>query len=188
MSNLKSTLSSLPLAFPMLFIVPLHAPPAIPSVKTELCADHRQATVKILNWAIAISGGKKEFVTYSPFTAQQHETVGSDVREEVNKTTLGLYSFRIFVDCVWSAKHVKKGGLPPGHHPFVTLGQLNRKCPLAESIARTAAPKKKRVQIDDQETVNLTTQCLVANTASLWTKHPNNTPRTFKFLKELTLE
>ncbi|KAJ6608896.1 hypothetical protein B0H10DRAFT_1955018 [Mycena sp. CBHHK59/15] len=114
--------------------VPLHAPPAVPSVKTELCADRQQAMVKIPNLAITISGGKKELVIYLPFTAQtssnwhkaQCETMGSDVREEVNKTTLGLYSFCIFMDCVWSAKHVKKGGLPPGRRPLVTLDPVPR--------------------------------------------------------------
>ncbi|KAJ7648830.1 hypothetical protein B0H17DRAFT_1147947 [Mycena rosella] len=58
-----------------------------------------------------------------PFTAQatadwqpaQNATVGADVREEVNKTTLGLYSFHVLVDCAYSAKYIEKGQLPQAH-------------------------------------------------------------------------
>ncbi|KAJ6615761.1 hypothetical protein B0H10DRAFT_1949644 [Mycena sp. CBHHK59/15] len=46
-------------------LFPLHALPAVPSVKTELHADHQQAMVKIPSLAITISGGKKELENYA---------------------------------------------------------------------------------------------------------------------------
>ncbi|KAJ7439172.1 hypothetical protein B0H11DRAFT_2205856 [Mycena galericulata] len=144
--------------------VPSNSPETEPTVKTQLRADRRQATVKIPNFVVTILGGKKSLVTYSPFTARpglnwrtsQRSTVGSDVRDDSNKTTLGLYSFRTFVDCAWSAKYVGTGGVPTGRRPLVSVGQSNRKWPLADAIARTAAPKKRRVAIQDEENVDPT--------------------------------
>ncbi|KAJ7680017.1 hypothetical protein B0H17DRAFT_1138787 [Mycena rosella] len=83
----------------------------------------------------------------------QRATMGADVREEVNRTTLGLYSFRVLVDCAYSVKYIAKGQLPTGPHPVLSFGQSNRKRPLAAEIARTGAPKKKRIRIDEQENV-----------------------------------
>jgi hypothetical protein len=37
---------------------------------------------------------------------QSCEQVLIDVKDEVNNATLGLYSFRVFVDCVWSAQKI----------------------------------------------------------------------------------
>ncbi|KAJ7680035.1 hypothetical protein B0H17DRAFT_1182162 [Mycena rosella] len=90
--------------------------------------------------------------------SQQLATVGADVREEVNKTPLGLYSFRILVNCAYSVKYIAKGKLPAGPHPVLSFGQSNRKQPLTAEIARTGAPKKKRIQIDKQENVPDLTQ------------------------------
>ncbi|KAJ7478782.1 hypothetical protein B0H11DRAFT_2423767 [Mycena galericulata] len=144
--------------------VPSNSPETEPTVKTQLRADRRQATVKIPNFVVTILGGKKSLVTYSPFTARpglnwrtaQRSTVGSDVRDDSNKTTLGLYSFRTFVDCAWSAKYVGTGGVPTGRRPLVSVGQSNRKRPLADAIVRTAAPKKRRVVMQDEENVDPT--------------------------------
>ncbi|KAJ7467278.1 hypothetical protein B0H11DRAFT_2197385 [Mycena galericulata] len=144
--------------------VPSNSPETEPTVKTQLRADRCQATVKIPNFVVTILGGKKSLVTYSPFTARpglnwrtaQCSTVGSDVRDDSNKTTLGLYTFRTFVDCAWSAKYVGTGGVPTGRRPLVSVGQSNRKRPLADAIARTAAPKKRRVVMQDEENVDPT--------------------------------
>ncbi|KAJ7033775.1 hypothetical protein C8F04DRAFT_1183748 [Mycena alexandri] len=59
------------------------------------------------------------------------DKVPSDVKADVNGTTLGLYSFRIFADC-----------------------QSNRKRPLAEDISKTAAPKKRKISLDLIENVD----------------------------------
>ncbi|KAJ7692478.1 hypothetical protein B0H17DRAFT_1133201 [Mycena rosella] len=71
--------------------------------------------------------------------SMQNATVGADVREEVNKTTLGLYSFHVLVDCAYSAKYIEKGQLPAGPRPVLSFG--------------LGAPKKKRIRIDKQENV-----------------------------------
>lgn len=86
--------------------------------------------------------------------------VGSDVREDVNKTTLGLYSFRIFVDCVWSAKTVASVKLPSGPRPLLTAGHSNRKRPLSNAIERTGAPKKLRIHIVDQDENAEVVECI----------------------------
>ncbi|KAJ7461907.1 hypothetical protein FB451DRAFT_1180921 [Mycena latifolia] len=72
------------------------------------------------------------------------ETAGTEVREDVNKTTLCLYSFRVFVDCVWLAQKVGDT-VPLGWHPVLSAGTSTRKRPRIEDIGKTAAPKKRRV-------------------------------------------
>ncbi|KAJ7180197.1 hypothetical protein C8R43DRAFT_941880 [Mycena crocata] len=137
-------------------IVPAGAPPCDSSVQARFRSDRRQATVRVPNICISIHGGKKDLQAYSPFTAKAasgwkkatRSAVLSDVREDVNDTTLGLYSFRILVDCAWSAQKVDKAmdSLPRGPRPIVHAGRFNRKRPLAAEIARftKAGPKKKR--------------------------------------------
>ncbi|KAJ7686309.1 hypothetical protein B0H17DRAFT_1181243 [Mycena rosella] len=131
-----------------------------PSVKTCLRTDLRQTSVKILNLAITFPGISRPPISFTPFkpASQQLATVGADVREEVNKTPLGLYRFRILVNCAYSVKYIAKGKLPAGPHPVLSFGQSNRKQPLTAEIARTGAPKKKRIQIDKQENVPDLTQ------------------------------
>jgi hypothetical protein len=85
------------------------------------------------------------------FLSQVRETVGSDVREEANKTTLGLYSFRLLVDCIWSSKTVSEEGIPQGRRPVLTVGSGNRKRPLAHNIEKTGAPKKKRRVVTEEK-------------------------------------
>ncbi|KAJ7677156.1 hypothetical protein B0H17DRAFT_1139803 [Mycena rosella] len=67
-------------------------------------------------------------------------------------------SFRILVNCAYSAKYIAKGQLPAVPRPVLSFGQSNRKQPLTAEIARTGAPKKKRIQIDKQENVPDLTQ------------------------------
>ncbi|KAJ7700953.1 hypothetical protein B0H16DRAFT_1902854 [Mycena metata] len=108
-----------------------------PSIPTQL--RNGRKSIRVPNFAITWHSGKTKHVTYTPFTAKPasdwqkvtRETVGSDVRDEVNKTTLGLYSFRLLVDCVWSAKTVSKAGIPLGRRPLLTVGNSNRKRPRA---------------------------------------------------------
>ncbi|KAJ7444406.1 hypothetical protein B0H11DRAFT_2342813 [Mycena galericulata] len=143
-------------------IVPANAIPTPPSVRTTLRADRPQATVKVPNFALTWRSGKGKQATYSPFTAKPHaewqkstrETLGFDVREDVNNTTLGLYSFRILVDCVWSAKFVAKAGVVPlGRRPTIKSGKSNSKRPRAEDIVKTGAPKKRRICLDEKENI-----------------------------------
>ncbi|KAJ7736565.1 hypothetical protein DFH07DRAFT_966800 [Mycena maculata] len=84
-------------------LVPPNSVAEDPSVTTVLRAG--RGKVIIPNYAIGIHAGQKDLMTYSPFTAQAgfdwtnatRSTVGADVRQDVNDTTLGLYSFRIFL-------------------------------------------------------------------------------------------
>ncbi|KAJ7777655.1 hypothetical protein DFH07DRAFT_766402 [Mycena maculata] len=122
-------------------LVPPNSVAEDPSVTTVLHA----GCVKVIipNYAIGIHAGQKDLMTYLPFTAQ----AGFDwTNADVNDTTLGLYSFHIFVDCVWSAQKVgAAGGVPPcNHRNEQGAGHSNRKRPRAQEIAKSAAPKKPR--------------------------------------------
>ncbi|KAJ7601664.1 hypothetical protein DFH06DRAFT_1153683 [Mycena polygramma] len=79
-----------------------------------------------------------------------------DVSKDLNNTTLGLYSFRILVDCGWTAqKVVQMDGLDPGPRPLITAGKANRKRPLASTIAKVAAPaKRRRISTENNENVD----------------------------------
>lgn len=68
--------------------------------------------------------------------------VESDVSKVMNKTTLGLYSFRLFVDQAWSVQRVKDKPLPPRR--LFTAGNARCKRPRAETIAKSGAQAKKR--------------------------------------------
>lgn len=100
---------------------------------------------------------------------QTRTTAGPDVREEVNKTTLGLYSFRIFVDCAWSKQKVaKSGGLPLGARPVLKVGSSNRKRPCAGDIAKTAAPKKRRVVVEEKENNEVQARGIVTRSGKIF--------------------
>ncbi|KAJ7106431.1 hypothetical protein C8R43DRAFT_1140555 [Mycena crocata] len=121
--------------------------PAKPSVATSLRTDRGQKFIKAPNFLITVPNVK----CYTPFTARpapawekgRCEPVLVDVKDEVNVTTLGLYSFRIFVDCVWSVQRIGEKPLPLGRRKVVGANQSVRKRPLAEKIAQTSAPKKR---------------------------------------------
>ncbi|KAJ7660424.1 hypothetical protein B0H17DRAFT_1185359 [Mycena rosella] len=141
-------------------LVPSGVVQCFPSAPTKLHEDCSQTRVRIPNYAITLPGGKKGIVTFIPFTAQpgldwvksKRETAGADVSTEVNKTTLALYSFRILVDCVWSTQKVAQiGGIPAGARPVLHAGSSHRKRPHAADIAKTAAPKKRRVEVVEKE-------------------------------------
>ncbi|KAJ7627918.1 hypothetical protein DFH06DRAFT_1141429 [Mycena polygramma] len=82
-----------------------------PSIPTTLRADRCQKSVEALNFAITIGKGKDYIVSYSSFFAQPgptwwkatREIVITDIKTDINNMTLGLYSFRIFVDWPLSA-------------------------------------------------------------------------------------
>ncbi|KAJ7458455.1 hypothetical protein FB451DRAFT_1182654 [Mycena latifolia] len=125
---------------------------AVPTVCTTMCSDRPgQKSIRVNNFAFTWYKGKTKYTTYSPFTAMPdegwqtatRETAGADVREDVNKTMLGLYSFRVFVDCVWLAQKVGDT-VPLGRCPVLSAGTSIRKRPRIEDIAKTAAPKKRR--------------------------------------------
>ncbi|KAJ7875925.1 hypothetical protein B0H14DRAFT_3130614 [Mycena olivaceomarginata] len=131
------------------------------SVKATLRADRDQKFIKAPNFLITVGKIK----CYTPFTAQPGPTwkqgscerVIVDVKDEVNNTTLGLYSFRVFVDCVWSAQKIALGPGPllVGRRKVLTSNQSVRKRPHADKIAKTSAPKRRKVEVvEDIENVN----------------------------------
>jgi hypothetical protein len=82
--------------------------------------------------------------------------MGMDVAHDVNSTTPGLYSFRIFVDCVWSAQKIAaSGGLALGLRRVESVGPVNRKRPRASEIAKhEVARKKLRVSLVEKENID----------------------------------
>ncbi|KAJ7801804.1 hypothetical protein B0H14DRAFT_3782432 [Mycena olivaceomarginata] len=122
-----------------------------------------QKTTSVPNIYLVISS-ESDLKAYTPFTARvpddwpkaSRETVGTDVRDEVNSTTLGLYSFRIFVDCAWMTQKVAvSGGLPVGRREVNTIGQSNRKRPLASDIAKHDRAKKPRQALEEKENIDV---------------------------------
>ncbi|KAJ6628119.1 hypothetical protein B0H10DRAFT_1940673 [Mycena sp. CBHHK59/15] len=138
-------------------VVPAGNIPVEPTVRETFRMDRVQQWVEVPN----IVFSTKDYNTYSPFSAvipkdwvkAGHAWVGSYVCEDVNLTTLGLYSFRIFVDCGWTAQKLKaaKMTIPTGRRPVLAAGKGNCKRPLANQIARSAAPKKRCIARDDNK-------------------------------------
>ncbi|KAJ3554371.1 hypothetical protein NP233_g12435 [Leucocoprinus birnbaumii] len=92
---------------------------------------------------------------YTPFVAQCNldwpiviesiSCVGIDAKSEHNKTTLGPYSFQVFVSALWTDVKVKK--IPTGRRATeYSDGQSVRKRPLADEIRKTGprVPNKRR--------------------------------------------
>ncbi|KAJ7836802.1 hypothetical protein B0H14DRAFT_3141660 [Mycena olivaceomarginata] len=85
------------------------------------------------------------------------ERVIVDVKDEVNNTTLGLYSFRCSLIVSWSAQKIalEPGPLLVGRRKVLTSNQSVRKRPRADKIAKTSAPKRRKVEVvEDIENVN----------------------------------
>ena len=73
-----------------------------------------------------------------------------DVSDVVNNTTLGPYSFRVFVDCGWTEKRMKQSKAAPqliGRRPIQQVSHGKRKRPLLETIARTNKKSKASLHI-----------------------------------------
>ncbi|KAJ7448164.1 hypothetical protein FB451DRAFT_1187916 [Mycena latifolia] len=118
---------------------------AVPTVHTMMRSDRPgQKSIRVANFAFTWYKGKNKYTTYSPFAAMPgegwqtatRETAGADVREDVNKTMLGLYSFQA-VSCPLCWYLDPEETSRRGHH-------------------KTAAPKKRRVCVAAvKETIDL---------------------------------
>ncbi|KAJ7888620.1 hypothetical protein B0H14DRAFT_3127234 [Mycena olivaceomarginata] len=127
------------------------------SVKATLRADRGQKFIKAPNFLITVGKIKCYTPVHSTAWPNSCERVIVDVKDEVNNTTLGLYSFRVFVDCVWSAQKIalEPGPLLVGRRKVLTSNQSVRKRPHADKIAKTSAPKRRKVEVvEDIENVN----------------------------------
>jgi hypothetical protein len=72
---------------------------------------------------------------------------------------LGLYSFRVLVNHIYSVQRTKDIEERPGHQPMICVSNTHRKCPFAEVIAKTGAPNKMRkmnILKENGENVDLT--------------------------------
>ena len=67
--------------------------------------------------------------------------------ELVNTTTLGPYSFRVFIDCGWTEKRMASVPKPVGRRASEHVDHGKRKRPTVEAIARTGKKTKKAVPI-----------------------------------------
>ncbi|KAF8187043.1 hypothetical protein K438DRAFT_1973222 [Mycena galopus ATCC 62051] len=94
------------------------------------------------------------FAAGSDWPSAGWEKMLSDVKADVNSTTLRLYSFQIFVDCVWSIQKLRDTPLPSSPRPLIKSGNSNRKRPLVEVISKTAAPKKHRISMDNVKNID----------------------------------
>ena len=79
----------------------------------------------------------------------------TDVLAQYNLTTLGPYSFQVFVAAGYTAKHVTK--VSAGRRPIELDGNSHRKRPLAADIAKkvTGVVKKCRKVTAGVENVDL---------------------------------
>ena len=84
-----------------------------------------------------------------------------DVKDIVNSTTLGPYSFQAFVAAAWTSTKVET--LPAGRRALESVGNSHRKRPLASDIAKTnsGGPRKKVKNIlksENENTIGLDTK------------------------------
>ncbi|KAF8190357.1 hypothetical protein K438DRAFT_2018693 [Mycena galopus ATCC 62051] len=96
-------------------------PPGIfsvtPAAPIILRADRHQKKAHVPNFAVTMAGSGGGRISYTPFTARPgpdwvsatRQKVLSDVKADVNGTTLGLYSFRVFVDSSTGRNYCEKG-------------------------------------------------------------------------------
>ncbi|KAJ7891589.1 hypothetical protein B0H14DRAFT_2560649 [Mycena olivaceomarginata] len=67
---------------------------------------------------------------------QSRSRVETDVKDVANKTTLGLYSFRVLVDHVYSVQQIKDIEERPSRRPIICVGNAHCKHPFTEVIAK----------------------------------------------------
>lgn len=75
----------------------------------------------------------------------------NDVARFLNTTTLGPYSFRVFVSVAWTKKHIAEGEMPRGRRPSLKFLDFNRKRPLAKDIAKEPTRPAKRRKTGSNE-------------------------------------
>src|ERR1700683_5356591 len=66
-----------------------------------------------------------------------------DVTHNINKTTLGPYSFHVFVSAAWTELHTG-GVMPRGQRPLHLAGKSHFKSPLASQLKKEVVREQKR--------------------------------------------
>lgn len=93
---------------------------------------------------------------YSFLMVSQSATVvpqGDDVAQEVNQTTIGPYSFHIFVAAAWTLKHIGDSA-PKGRRPLVKVDGSYTKCARIVDLKRAVGRPSKRRCIKQNENVD----------------------------------
>jgi hypothetical protein len=67
----------------------------------------------------------------------------NDVIHELNKTTLGPYSFHVFVSASWTVLYIVSG-LPWGQRHLEVVGESHMKCPRAADMKKESGGAVKR--------------------------------------------
>lgn len=89
-----------------------------------------------------------------------------DVSKVYNSTTLGPYSFQVFVAAAWTAKKLLKGvSISAGRRSVKVVEKARRKRPLASQIAKTAQGGVKKnianmLRVDNSHPDQMTTRAL----------------------------
>jgi hypothetical protein len=135
--------------------------------------------VKLPNFLVALPSGSKTIKMYTPFTAKPHpswkttvsnllnkldlwttliiwaqstRSVFTDVADEYNSTTLGPFSFQIFVLAAWTDKKLQGESksqaaenhrVLQGRRALDIIGKGSRKRPLSLDISRTSQEMRK---------------------------------------------
>jgi len=117
----------------------------------------RGTTMWIPNYVLKIQNSKtgtKERTVYTPFVAQPSPSwwpilemdcvsQDEDVTHNINKTTLGPYSFHVFVSAAWTELHTG-GVMPRGRRPLHLAGKAHFKRPLASQLKKEVGMEQKR--------------------------------------------
>jgi hypothetical protein len=78
-----------------------------------------------------------------------------DVIHDVNRTTLGPYSFHVFVSAAWTELHTG-GMMPKGRRPLQLAGKSHFKRPLAVELKKVGVReqrKRKQMHRTDENTI-----------------------------------
>lgn len=74
-----------------------------------------------------------------------------DVAHNINRTTLGPYSFHVLVATAWTGSHVAAGAMPRGRRTTKAVGSSNRKRPLADDILQQTKRAKRQKTLQGKE-------------------------------------
>ncbi|KDR73757.1 hypothetical protein GALMADRAFT_212561 [Galerina marginata CBS 339.88] len=137
------------------FVTTFYKDTEMPSVPPK---ETRYSRIRLQNYIIDIPRGKssnKSYHVYTPIAAVPGVEwwpslnvmpMDHDVRNIFNATTLGPYSFSVFIQAAWTEKKVG-GSKPKGCRPLEIVGASHRKRPLVSNIKNKEPAKKKRRNI-----------------------------------------
>ncbi|KAF7965872.1 hypothetical protein HWV62_41174 [Athelia sp. TMB] len=136
------------------------------SIPTQINPPHTKADAKVYlpNYKLSIyrtETGDQTMSIYTPFTAQSGADwwpiisavavpQADDVSQEVNKTTIGPYSFHVFVAAAWTLKHIGDSA-PRGRRPLLKLNGSYTKRAKVEDLKRGVGRPSKRKRLNNED-------------------------------------